>query len=179
MTKIRVIIPVIQIVVAAGLIASNVRRPDPGGDTIPDSRVAEPDIQICWALNSPASMIAYLQRSATHDWLWTSYPLYPVINVTVFLSLVGALWYLVCLEATGGGRSVLTPRTGARRVADILAMVFGVALLVYADNITKPVYHQVGVSLIHLTWSLAIVAFYGHDLLSSFSKQAYWPRRPT
>jgi len=156
-------------VIAAGLVVCNSRRPVPlGEDTLPDSRFSALDIQYCWALNSPAAMIAYLQREATYELLQFHYPLNLIVDWGTFFSLVWLLWYAVSIEVGGKGLSVLTPRTGVRRLADALAIAFGAALLIYADFATRSVYHQVWVTPVYMAWALAVTGFYGHDLWASF-----------
>jgi hypothetical protein len=163
-TKARVILPTVQVVIAAALVVSNSRRPD----TMAYWRSTHLDIQYCWALNSPAAMIAHIQREATYELLQWHYPINRIIDWGIFLSLVWLLWYAVSIETGGKGLSVLTPKTGIRRVADVLAIAFGACLVVYADFVTRSVYHQTRISSVHLIWVLAIVGFYGHDLWASF-----------
>jgi hypothetical protein len=113
-------------------------------------------------------MIAYYQRIVTNGLLANHYPLLPIVNLSVFFSLVWLLWYAVSIEIGGRGRSVLTPKTGFRRVVDVLVIAFGISLVAYADRTTVSVYYQTPVSFVHLLWVLAIMGFYGHDLWASF-----------
>jgi len=166
--RILTILPVVQVIIAMGLFASYLHRPEPRGDTLPAGGDTGLDIQYCWAVNSPAAMVAQLQRRFTNGWLRNQYPLDLIVDVTVFLSLVWLLWYAVAVEIGGKGLSVLTPRTGHRRIADVVVIALGAYLVVYADRITLSVYHQTWVTPVHLVWIIAIVGFYGHDLWASF-----------
>lgn len=169
--RIRIILPTVQVLIAAALIACNEHRPAPTGeDTIGDSRDFALDIQSCWALNAPAAMIARIQRAATHDLLWTHYPLDVVVDLGVLFLLVWLLWYAVAVEITGRGLSVLSPRTGIRRVADVLAIILGAFVVPYADRVTMDVLapYQKVLACVYLLWTLAIIGFYGRDLLASF-----------
>jgi hypothetical protein len=60
--RIRFILPLVQVIIAIGLIVSNTLRPEPPADTIPSPRQRMLDIQYCWALNSPAAKIAAIPR---------------------------------------------------------------------------------------------------------------------
>ena len=167
--RIRFILPLVQVVIAAALITSNSVRPEPPADTIPSPKREMLDIQYCLALNSPAAMISAIQIEAIHDLLWTYYPLYPIVNLTFFFSLVCLLWYAVSIEIGGKGLSVLTPKTGVRRVADMLAIALGIGVVIYADIAPVGIYKKF-VSPVHLLWALTIIGFYGHDLWASFRR---------
>ncbi len=117
---------------------------------------------------SLAALIVYLQRTVTHEWLAKHYPLAAIVDLATFFSLVWLLWYALGIEMGGKGLSVLAAKTGVRRVADVIAMGFGACLLVYADYVTRSVFHQIWVTLVHMLWALAIIGFYGHDLWASF-----------
>lgn len=168
--KSRLLIPTVQVFIAGALIVSNQNRPIPRGeDTIPDSTVSALDIQSCWALNAPAAMVAHFQRVATYDLLGTYYPLYLLLNLSIFLPLVWLLWYAVCIEAGGKGLSVLTPKTGIRRVADVLMMALGASVFFYRDSTLVSVYrYEALLGSVYLAWILLIMGFYGHDLWASF-----------
>jgi hypothetical protein len=170
--KTRIILPAIQVLIAAGLIASNEQRPVPRGeDTIPDSRAYALDVQACWALNAPAAMIARAQRVATHDWLWVHAPsLLPVVNKGILFSLVWMCWYAASIEMGGRGLSVFTPKTGSRRLADVAAILFGASLAPYGNGVSISVLdpYQKLLGCVYLAWALVIIGFYGHDLVASF-----------
>jgi hypothetical protein len=168
--KIRTILPMVQVAIAAALIISNLSRPD----TWEDPAWTHLDIQYCWALNSPAAAIAYLQRVGMYDLLKDPYPLLKIVNLGIFFPLVWLLWYAVGIEIGGRGLSVLTPKTGYRRLADALAMAFGLfgfGVLISADKAAGQIIYWPywdGIVPVHLMWALAIVGFYGHDLWASF-----------
>jgi hypothetical protein len=97
----------------------------------------------------------------------------PLTGITVetflFIGLVWLLWYLVSVEVSGRGQSILTSKVRFRIVADVLAMLFGVALSVMGFNIYERGFgfvttYSTLVSAPYFLWALAIVAFYGHDL---------------
>jgi hypothetical protein len=169
--RILTILPVVQVIIAMGLFASYLHRPEPRGDTLPAGGDTGLDIQYCWAVNAPAAIVAQIQRRLTNGFLRNQYPLDLIVDLTVFLSLVWLLWYAVAVEIGGKGLSILTRKTGHRRVADVLAMAFGASLVPYADRITLSVYHQTWVTPVHLVWIFAIIGFYGHDLWASFHEK--------
>lgn len=168
--KSRLVIPTVQVFIAGALIASNYYRPVPRGeDTLPDSSVSALDIQSCWALNAPAAMVAHFQRVATYDLLGTYYPLYLILSLSIFLPLVWLLWYALCIEAGGKGLSVLTPKTGIRRAADVLMMALGASAYFYGNSAIVSVYqYQALLWSVYSAWTLLIMGFYGHDLWASF-----------
>jgi hypothetical protein len=71
------------------------------------------------------------------------------------------------------GQSSLTPKTGIRRAADVLAMIFGGAVAIFSLLIRR---HEFGyvttystlVAAPYFFWAVVIVAFYGHDLWVCF-----------
>jgi hypothetical protein len=96
------------------------------------------------------------------------YPLAPIVNLGVIFVLVWLLWYAVGTETQGRGLSVLTPKTGIRRAADVLAICFGASLLPFADRIVPGGRYWVLFSVAHLLWIVTIIGFYSHDLWASF-----------
>lgn len=170
-TKSRIVLPMVQMVTAAGLVISNSRRPN----TFASPPSAHLDIQYCWALNCPAAMIAYLQRTATYELLKWHYPLNSIVDWGTFFSLVWLLWYAISIEIGGKGLSVLTPKTGVRRLADVLAIAFGAASWVFAGYISRSVGWAVLLTPVYMIWVMALIGFYGHDLWASFRSPEIGP----
>jgi hypothetical protein len=134
--------------------------------------------QFLIGLNAPAEQIkVYLTRLV---WIWSdsNYPNVYIVKTIVFFPLVGLLWYAVSFEAGGKGKSVLTPRTRVRRLADALAGVFGVVLVTTACRIHRRDGYLVSLrghigypdltAVLFLIWGVVIAAFYGHDLWACF-----------
>ena len=98
------------------------------------------------------------------------YPFRAVLNLGTLFVLVWLLWYAVAVEITGRGVSVLTPKTGVRRLADVLAILFGASVEPYADRVIISVLnpYQRVLACVYLVWIFAIIGFYGHDLWASF-----------
>jgi hypothetical protein len=113
-------------------------------------------------------MIASLQRSMTDDLLAGHYLLAHFVDLGVIFVLVWLLWYAVGTETRGRGLSVLTPKTGIRRTADVLAICFGASLLPYVDRIVPGGAYWMLFSVAHLLWIATIIGFYSHDLWASF-----------
>lgn len=116
-------------------------------------------------------MIAAIEFEALHELLWTHYPLLPIVNLATFFSLVWLLWYAVFIETGGKGLSVLGPKTGFRRTADVWAIVLGIGVVFYAGSVHALQKYQKFISPVHLLWALTIIGFYGHDLWASFQKR--------
>jgi hypothetical protein len=162
----RVALPFVLVIVAAVLITSNLLRPDPFWSPA----FTKPDRQICDALNAPATVAAKYPVDIAYRWLSPHYPLNLIVELIIYLSLVWLVWYVVSVEMGGKGLSVLTPKTGMRKVSDVLAIMFGAPLgaagLAVASQL--PGWYGRLVSTPYLFWALAVVAFYGHDLWACF-----------
>ena len=166
----RRVVPVIQVALASGCIARNLLR----ADTLEDPAWTHLEMQYCWALNAPATAMAYLQREAMHP-LLKNYPASALIDQGVFLLLVWLLWHVVCVELGGQGRSVLSARTGFRRLADCLGIAIGISsfiVVVSSDRAAAQIIYtpyQIEMGSLFFVWALVIVAFYGHDLWRNFT----------
>jgi hypothetical protein len=166
-TKLPLVLPLVQVVAAAALTASYfVRR---------DGTLAkmQPDIQLCHALNAPATLIKQLFLGTAHAWLPQFYPSVDyVVDTVVYFPLIWLIWYLVSVEIGGAGYSILTPKTRMRGTVDIAAIVFGTMLAVFGLLVCSEFRHVPAyaccLAIPYLIWSLAIVVFYGHDLRASF-----------
>ncbi len=164
--KSRLAFPLLQVIVSAALMTSNLLRPDSWSSPAWKA----PDRQICGALNAPATLIAKYPVEIA-DRLWSRYyPLNLVVELIVYLSLVWLVWYVVSVEMGGKGVSVLTPKTGMRKVSDALVIIFG-ALLgaagLWVAGQFPGLYGRL-VSTPYLVWALAVLSFYGHDLWACF-----------
>lgn len=161
--RVRWILPIIQMVVALGLTVSNAMGPIVLGDP----RRLKPDKQLRDALNAPAALARFCLAFVIHHAISPSYALYFALEVIVNVSLVGAVWYIVAIELGGRGQSVLTQRTGMRKVADVLAIAFGACtgltgLAVFYSLV--PSAFSYFVAALWFLWSALIVGFYAHDL---------------
>jgi hypothetical protein len=166
-TTIRFVLPLVQVVVAVVLTASNFLRPDTIGD--PSWRAL--DIQFCDGLNAPAALMKFCLMKLSDKWLPGHYPFELSLRTIVYFVLVGLTWYAVGLEIGGNGQSVLTPKTGMRSVADVLAIIFGATLGV-AGFLVRRQFGYVStysnlVALPYFIWGAAVAVFYGHDLYTS------------
>ena len=166
----RLILPTVQLAVAVCLMISNHTSHE-------DWAWTHADLQYCYALNSPVAAIVHLQRESTYELLKWHYPLNVIVNFGILFALVWLLWYAVSIEIGGKGLSVLTPKTGFRRLADLLAIAFGAAgyaSLLYADQASAQIIYTPALYPIlgplHLIWALAIIGFYCHDFWVSFGK---------
>jgi len=164
----RFALPLFQVALAISLTASNFLRPN----TIANPSWTAPDRQLCWALNAPVAFAMYgLERLA--DRLYPrSYSIELLLETIVFVVLVGLLWYGVSLEFGGKGQSILTPKTGARSAADVLAVIVGVLVVILGFMVRRQfgmitVYSDL-VALPYFIWGAAITIFYGRDLRTSF-----------
>ena len=158
----RVALPFVQVIVAAVLITSNLLRPDPFWSPA----LTKPDRQICDALNAPATVAAKYPVDIAYQWFSPHYPLNLIVELIIYLSLVWLVWYVVRVEIGGKGLSVLTPKTGMRKVSDVLAIMFGALLGVAGLLVASQLPGGYGrmISVPYLVWALAVVSFYAHDL---------------
>jgi hypothetical protein len=171
-SKIRFILPLLQLAVVVCLKVSNSLRPD----TPESPSWYKPDIQVCHALNAPVGVCTDWMVQLAYRWLPDPFSMELFIHWVVYLALVWALWYVVSLESTGGGLSLVAPKTGARRVADIAAIGLGIALgtygsLIWSSPRALDAYWMI-LSIPYFMWAAVIVIFYSHDLWASFRCEA-------
>src|SRR5580700_11322395 len=111
--KIPILLPLVQVMVAACLMWINSRRPN----TLSDPAWGCPEWQVCVGLNAPAFLFANLLTGVIYrlavDGLMDG-RLGMILDVVIRLSLIWLIWYVVVVEVGGGGRSVLTSRTRFR-----------------------------------------------------------------
>jgi hypothetical protein len=160
----------LQVLLAAALITSNLLRPDPLGH--PSFKA--PDRQLCDALNAPVVLIRGLWlRFAEREFPYLYSQLYEgwagvIIENIMYLGLVGLLWYLVGIEIEGrkeGRLSLIAAKTGMRTVSDLLLMFFGVCLGIAAifGHAGFGTYYGL-FAVPYFVWAIVIVRFYGRDL---------------
>jgi hypothetical protein len=177
--RLRILLPSIQIVVAVILLTSNYLRPDPPHN--PASRAA--DLQFCDGLNAPAALAKYLLMRIVYREVLFPYSPWAelIVQTVVYLGLIGLLWYVVGLEIdrrTRGGPSRSTARTCVRPIADSLLIAFGITLAIVAVKFHAGAGTYYGLfGILHLSWAVVIVAFYGHDLWIVLARRTRSPTR--
>jgi hypothetical protein len=102
-------------------------------------------------------------------WPFGRFTIQFLLDTVVYFALVGLLWYVVSIEAGGKGLSVLAPRMGSRRVADVFGMAFGGAvagmgLLMLRHEFGFVTPYSTFVAAPYFIWAAVIAGFYGHDL---------------
>jgi hypothetical protein len=173
--RMRLVLPLAQVAFAVALTTRDFLRPG----TFERPSWTAPFRQFFLGLNAPAAQIkVYLTKLA---WMWDPqyYPTMFILDTIVYVGLVGLVWYAVSIEIYGKGKSVLTPKTGMRRLADLLAVVFGAVLAVtglqihrrangYLVSYPDYVGHPDLVAVLFFIWGATLLAFYGHDLWVCF-----------
>jgi hypothetical protein len=169
-SRLRIWLPLLQVLLAAALITSNLLRPDP----VSDPSFRAPDRQFCDALNAPVVLIrGCLLRFAEREFPYRYGQLYEgqagvIIENIVFLGLVALLWYLVGLEINGrkeGKLSVIAAKIGMRTVSDLLLIIFGACLGIAAifGHAGFGTYYGL-FAVPYFIWAIVIIWFYGRDL---------------
>ena len=169
--RIRLLLPLAQVLLAVVLVWSNFHQPASFGDP----PWAKPDRQFCDGLNAPATLIRVLLVAVADRWWQGGHAVNVFLETSVFFCLVGLLWYLASVEIGGNGRSVLTQRTGFRKAADVCAILYGVIIGVagslHSNNLgVLPVYSRL-VAIPYLAWAALLVTFYGRDLYLVLKKR--------
>jgi hypothetical protein len=164
-TRLRRTLPLVQAAIAIALLVSN-RLRDPW-ETRP--AFLAPDLQFCCALNAPATVVWVLlcifkgELYFEHPFLWD------IIELVAYVLLIGLLWYVVSIEISGSGQSVLTPKTRIRSVADLLMIAFAGYVAAFGFSVRS---HEFGfvttysnlVATPYFLWAVTIATFYGNDL---------------
>lgn len=161
--RIRLVLPLIQVAVAVALATSNALRPD----TWSSPAWTKLDSQLLHSINAPAAVVAMYPLDCAYHWFSPYYPLNLVVESVIRFSLIWLLWYAVSIEIGGAGQSVLTPKTRMRKVADVIAILFGAVVGVVGVLGSRPcgsIFARLMVVLPILLWPLVIMGFYGHDL---------------
>lgn len=169
-SRLRIWLPLLQVLLAAALITSNLLRPDP----LSDPAFRAPDRQFCDALNAPIVLIrGWWLRFAEREFPHLYGQLYGgwagvIIENIMYLGLVGLLWYLVSVEIGGrkeGKLSVVAAKTGMRTVCDLLLIFFGTSLGIAAifGHAGFGTYYGL-FAVPYFIWAIVIIWFYGRDL---------------
>jgi hypothetical protein len=162
--RIRIALPLVQVVVASALIAANFQRPD----TLLSPSWNKPEIQICHGLNAPAALAIHLLREAAYRCVPNPHQVELVLDTIVYVALVWVTWFIVGVQIERRLRSPGTGKASLRGVTDLVAITIGTAIGV----VGLLVRHQFGavtsystlLSVPYFLWCAAIVTFYGHDL---------------
>jgi hypothetical protein len=165
-SRLKIALPLVQTGIGVALIMHGMRDPHNW----------MPAQQICDAVNAPAAAVRFLIFSMLRSqpdspgWLlllnsngWLSL----FIETIVYFVLIWLLWYAVCVEAGGGGNSVLARKSGMRKTADVLGTISGVAVFVlafYSHNGVFPRGFLWLVLIPWLVWGVLIAWFYLRDL---------------
>lgn len=162
--RVRIVLPLVQVVVAIALLTSNFLRPNPMSS--PSWRA--PDWQFCAGLNGPATVARDWLIRLTNGWSWGHARITFAFWTTLYFVLVWLLWYLVSIEIGGKGRSVLAPKTGTPRTANLFLIIIGAAvglcgLSIRHESAFADPYSTL-VAMPYFVWGIVIVVFYGHDL---------------
>ena len=153
-SRVRLVLPLVQVTVACALIASFVAPPHP-------EDFAKTEYQLYRALDAPAFLLSEVPARIVH---WVYRQEYFIVENVVRLCFVWLVWYAVSVEISGRGQSVLSPKTRVRRVADVLAVMFGSAVWLSGGyNLHPP-----AIWILYPIWGVAIMGFYGRDLWISF-----------
>jgi len=159
----RLILPLIQVPLAMALSIHNILRPF----SSEDPNYLKPDRQFCQALNAPAAAVEFLLMHVS-DALFPWEIVYILLDTAIYFVLVGLLWYAVGIELSGGGRSVLSQKSGRRKLMDRAGVCFGVALFPIAMLVHGPLSsHKLYANLVtlpYLVWAVVITWFYWRDL---------------
>jgi hypothetical protein len=171
----RILLPLAQVAVAAALMTHNALVPD----SLANPAFTKPDWQFCLGLNAPATLVARYPMHILFQSPWPRYPFSAVLELIVRLSLIWLLWYVVSIEIDGRGHSILAPKTRMRKVADVLALAFGVVVGATGQTISSRFDVNYGrlVAAPYIIWAVVIIGFYGRDLWVSFARQHELARR--
>jgi hypothetical protein len=163
--KVRVVLPLVQVLVAIALITSYaLRRPDRELNSL----FRAPDWLLCSSLNAPATLARGCLIRITNGWSWGPPRISFAFWTTLYVMLVWLLWYLVSIEIGGKGQSILTPKTRMRRMADLFLIVVGAAVALGGLTIRRESGFAAPYSTLeavpYFIWGVVISVFYGHDL---------------
>jgi hypothetical protein len=163
--KMRVTLPVLAVSVAGALMANNALH----RDTMMDPAWRRADIQICYGLNAPATLVS--------ETIIRTVPKLAPDNVLVerstslaFYPLVALLWYCVGFEIDRRRRVTAPAKSPASRWAAALLLVcLGTALALWGILVRRqfgfPVTMRATLfSVPYFAWAACVVSVYGHDL---------------
>jgi hypothetical protein len=157
-------LPLLQVLLAAALITSNLLRP------LSYSSFTYPERQVCDALNAPVVLVRYYWlRFALREFphLYAGWAGVIIENI-MYIALVGLLWYLVSIEIGGqkeGKVSIIAEKTGMRTAFDLLLISFGIYLgIVSILELYRFVMWHGVFAIPYFVWAAVIVVFYTRDL---------------
>jgi len=161
--RLRIWLPLLQVLIAAALITSNLLRPSHPSFTAPDR-------QFCDALNAPVVLIrGWCLRFAFREFpqLYAGWAGVIIENI-LYLILIGLLWYLVSIEIGGKKEervSIIAEKTGIRTVFDLLLIFFGIYLGIapLLEPYVFVTWHGL-FAIPYFIWAIVIIRFYGRDL---------------
>lgn len=164
--RLRIWLPLVQVLLAAVLITKNLFWPDPRFHP----SFTAPERQFCDALNAPVVLIrGFWQRFALREFPqlydgWAGL----IIENLIYIALVGLLWYLVSIEISSqkeGKVSIVAEKTGMRVAFDLLLIFFGIYLgcITILNILRFVIWHGVFV-IPYFIWATVIIWFYGRDL---------------
>lgn len=169
-SRLRWLLPLIQVVFAVTLTMSNLSR----RDSMSNPSWTAPDRQLCDGLNAPAAVLRFLLSKAL-DSVLSSHPVIQfVLEIILYFWLVALLWYVVSIEAVGWKTvksSSVTRKVKARTWVDLMIVFLGIGV-VFAGELVR---HQFGyvsvysnlISVPYFVWGLILMGFYGNDIWSS------------
>jgi hypothetical protein len=162
----RIALPLVQMLLAVGLTWNAYHHPTQ--ETLGRA--------VLFALNAPVTVVCYCLETLAMFFCPSQYmtspstgcyPIQFIFETVIYIGLVGLLWFVVSLEVAGRGRSILTPKTGARAAVDLLATFFGVGVvafgIVWSGRLGRPLNVRIA-GITFLVWGIVIVSFYGRDL---------------
>lgn len=129
------------------------------------------DVQICDGLNAPAALIRIFLTRFISAWMSLSYSEEFWLETSVYILLIGLLWYTVDLEIS---RSDINGGTTVRRVIDVLATIFGLGLaglgiLVRGQFGAVTTYSNL-IAIPYYIWGAVIATFYARNLWFYFGR---------
>jgi hypothetical protein len=158
--KLAIILPIMQVLVAAALLVWADRTPSPPGI---DYAYHPPAWLICKGLNAPVMLLL-----APFGGNWYNVPSVPFFGRGLFLIFVAAIWYLVGRALDQ--RKAPNPPPGERRSATILGVqalfLTTGGFLFYAgwNELSGPVTTNIG-AFLTLTWSVSLIFLSGRTLV--------------
>ena len=166
--RLRLVLPLFQMPLAAALTLVAMRS-----DRLKMwNRYGPPERMICNGINAPA-LLPHLAVMQLWERLRLTYGFSVVyVDLTVFLVLVGVLWYCVGLEIDfrgQTGRGILPARFLWRIIVDLVLVLVGVlfgmwAVVCWFDLRWYSAYVGVLGALLSV-WALVLVGTYGRDLI--------------
>lgn len=171
--KLRWLLPLLQVLLAAALLVSNFRRPD----RIENPAWTKADRQLCDGLKAPAALIRFGVLKATDKWMPNHSVADFVIDTLGYLALVAVLWYFVAKEIVRHlalKRGALARRSPLRNIADCALVLFGIVLVGFGILVRRQFGFPIGayatvVALPYFIWGIVLAGLYGRDLWVSVS----------